>query len=75
MWPIGTTDQKEENMDTVPKTAIIGIDVSRDWLEIHCLVDGQRPRAPNTSAGHIQLVDLAKPVAALVCFESTGDQE
>jgi transposase len=75
MWPIWTTDQKEENMDTIPRAAIIGIDVSRDWLDVYCLADGQRSRVPNTPAGHARLVGLAKPVAALVCFEATGGQE
>lgn len=62
-------------METVPQTAIIGIDVSRDWLDVHCLADGQRQRVPNTSLGHMRLVDLAKPGAALVSFEATGGQE
>mgnify|MGYP001796168649 CR=1 FL=1 len=75
MWPIRTTDQKEENMDTVSQDQIIGIDVSRDWLDIHCLPDGKRLRLPNTLEGHARLVDLAKPVSALVCFEATGGQE
>lgn len=75
MWPIRTTDQKEENMDTVSQDWIIGIDVSRDWLDIHCLPDGKRLRLPNTVEGHARLVDLAEPVSALVCFEATGGQE
>lgn len=62
-------------MDKVTRTTIIGIDVSRDWLDIHCLADGQRLRVPNSSAGHMRLVDLAKSVAARVCFEATGGQE
>ena len=69
MWPIRTTDQKEENMDTVSQGRIIGIDVSRDWLDIHCLPDGKRLRLPNTVEGHARLVDLAEPVSTLVCFE------
>jgi len=62
-------------METVSHDWIIGIDVSRDWLDIHCLSDGQRLRLPNTAVGHARLVDLAKPVSALVCFEATGGQE
>ena len=62
-------------MDTVSQDQIIGIDVSRDWLDIHCLPDGKRLRLPNTFEGHARLVDLAKPVCALVCFEATGGQE
>ena len=62
-------------MDTISQDRIIGIDVSRDWLDIHCLPDGKRLQLPNTVEGHAQLVDLAKPVSALVCFEATGGQE
>ena len=52
-----------------------GIDVSRDWLDIHCLPDGKRLRLPNTVEGHARLVDRAEPVSALVCFEATGGKE
>lgn len=62
-------------MDTLTQAAIIGIDVSRDWLDIHCLPSGQRQRLPNTDDGHAQLVDLAASHKALVCFEATGGQE
>lgn len=62
-------------METVSHDWIIGMDVSRDWLDIHCLSDGRRLRLPNTAAGHARLADLAKPVSALVCFEATGGQE
>ena len=55
--------------------AIIGIDVSRDWLDIHCLPDGHRLRLPNTSDGHAHLAELASDRRAFVCFESTGGQE
>lgn len=62
-------------MDKIPQDAIIGIDVSRDWLDIHCLPDDQRLRLPNTEDGHAQLVDLAASHNALVCFEATGGLE
>lgn len=75
MWPQGTTEQKEESMNKVAHDRIIGIDISRDWLDIHCLPDGTRLRFPNTSEGHAQLVNLAQTVSALVCFEATGGQE
>ncbi|TMV09188.1 IS110 family transposase [Ruegeria sediminis] len=54
---------------------MIGIDVSRDWLDIHCLPDGHRLRFPNTAEGHARLTDVATERRALVCFESTGGQE
>jgi len=75
MWPGWTTDQKEETMDTVTQTAIIGIDVSRDWLDIHCLPSNQKLRLPNTDKGHVHLGELALSRNALVCFEATGGQE
>jgi len=62
-------------MDTLTQAAIVGIDVSRDWLDIHCLPGGQRQRLPNTEDGHAQIVELAASHKALVCFEATGGQE
>ncbi|MFT6074799.1 MAG: transposase [Yoonia sp.] len=75
MWPFRTTDQKEESMDTVSQNQIIGIDVSRDWLDIHCLPEGQYDRFPNTDAGHERLTELARMTRVVVCFEATGGQE
>lgn len=62
-------------METVAHDRIIGIDVSRDWLDIHCLPDGKWLRLPNADEGHEQLVRLARDVNGLVCFEATGGQE
>ncbi|WP_370161435.1 IS110 family transposase [Limimaricola soesokkakensis] len=62
-------------MSRIPHSAIIGIDVSRDWLDVHCLPDGQRLRLPNTAEGHAALASLASDRRAMVCFESTGGQE
>lgn len=62
-------------MNTLSHGRIIGIDVSRDWLDLHCLPDGYRCRVPNTPEGHAAVADLARDRAALVCFESTGGQE
>lgn len=62
-------------MEKVSHGRIIGIDVSRDWLDIHCLPDGQRHRIPNTDVGHIAVSDLAQKQEAVVCFEATGGQE
>jgi len=62
-------------MDTITQVAIIGIDVSRDWLDIHCLPNNQRLRLPNTDEGHVRLSERALSQNALVCFEATGGQE
>jgi len=75
MRPIRTADQKEESMDQIPHNDIIGIDVSRDWLDIHRLPDGSHWRLPNTDEGHGRLVQVARTGQPLVCFEATGGQE
>ncbi|MBO9465099.1 transposase [Tropicibacter sp. R15_0] len=62
-------------MDKVTQATIIGIDVSRDWLDVHCLPSNQRRRLPNTDKGHEQLTEMALFERALVCFEATGGQE
>lgn len=62
-------------MDKIPQDAIIGIDVSRDWLDIHWLPDNQGQRLPNTDEGHERLSEMALSQRALVCFEATGGQE
>lgn len=75
MWPARTTDQKEENMNTITQQPIVGIDVSRDWLDVHCLPSDHRLRLPNTEQGHARVSELALSNNALVCFEATGGQE
>lgn len=62
-------------MNMVSPERVIGIDVSRDWLDIHCLPDGRCLRIPNSPDGHAQVLSLARRRGALVCFEATGGQE
>lgn len=62
-------------MDNLSHGRVIGIDVSRDWLDVHCLPDGHRCKVPNAPAGHAAVADLARNRDAVVCFESTGGQE
>jgi len=62
-------------MDKLSHPAIIGVDVSRAWLDIHCLPDGNRARLSNMDEGHEHVVRLALTLRALVCFEATGGQE
>lgn len=62
-------------MDNLSHGRVIGIDVSRDWLDVHCLPDGHRCGAPNAPAGHAAVADLARDRDAVVCFEPTGGQE
>ena len=60
-------------MDMVSQDPIIGIDVSRDWLDIHVLPDDQHQRLPHTAEGHAYLVDIASKLGAIVCFEGYKD--
>lgn len=62
-------------MDNLSHGRVIGIDVSRDWLDLHCLPDGLQCRMPNGPEGHAAVSDLARDRDAGVCFESTGGQE
>ena len=62
-------------MEKISQARVIGIDVSRDWLDLHCLPEGKRARLANTLEGHEQVAQLALELGALVCFEATGGQE
>ncbi|MBU2962607.1 hypothetical protein KO516_17600 [Citreicella sp. C3M06] len=62
-------------MSALSSEQAIGIDVSRDWLDIHCLPDATRLRLPNTSEGHARVASLALRRGALVCFEATSGQK
>ena len=62
-------------MSTLSHPEIIGLDVSRDWLDIHCLTDDLQLRLPNTDEGHSRLEELASGRSALVCFEAAGGHE
>ena len=73
--PRRTANQKEESMSTLSHLEIIGLDVSRDWLDIHCLSDSRQLRLPNTDAGHAELERMALDRTALVCFKATGGHE
>ena len=60
-------------MNMISQNQVIGIDVSRDWLDIHCLPYGHRLRIANTAGGHEQQVKIAHDRGALVCFEGCED--
>ena len=62
-------------MDNPSHGRVIGMDVSRDWLDLHCLPAGHRCRVRNDPEGHAVVADLARDRDAVVCFESTGGQE
>jgi len=61
----------------IAETSVIGIDVSRDWLDGFVLPDRQRFRFANTKEGHESIIALIQrfPGPVSVGFEATGGQE
>lgn len=61
----------------IAETTVLGIDVSRDWLDGICLPDHKRFRFPNTAEGHIALVAMIQQLSGplKVGFEATGGHE
>jgi len=53
--------------------SIIGIDISKDRLDVHRLPDGAAKRFTNDMAGHTALLDwLAQTRVARIVYEPTG---
>lgn len=61
----------------ITAATLIGIDVSRDWLDGFCLPCGRRFRLPNSAEGHARLTEIiaALPAPFRIGFEATGGQE
>ena len=61
----------------IADTTLIGIDVSRDWLDRICFPDQKRFRYANTAEGHSALIAMIQqiPGPAKIGFEATGGQE
>lgn len=61
----------------ISETTILGIDVSRDWLDGFCLPSQNRFRHPNTADGHSALVAMIQQLSGSVKvgFEATGGHE
>ena len=55
-------------MNTLPHLEIIDIDVSGDWLDLHCLTDKLQLRLPDTDDGYSELAKIAGDRNALVCL-------
>ena len=62
-------------IETAQERSNIGIDVSKDHLDIHCLPDGRKMRLPNDRKGHAQVAKMARERNAVVGFEATGGCE
>ena len=58
-------------------TTVVGIDVSRDWLDGFCFPGGERFRLANSAEGHAQLIAAIRemPGPVKIGFEATGGQE
>ena len=47
-------------MNSVTRSAVVGMDVGRDWLDIHCLPSNQRLGVPtNTDEEHARVSEMA----------------
>ena len=54
----------------------VGIDVGRDWLDVHVLPEGTAWRTPNDPSGQAALVERLAPLApTLVVLEASGGYE
>lgn len=57
-------------------STFVGIDISKNSLDVHCLPDGNSFSVPNKREGHRQIIShLPKPGACLVVVEATGGYE
>jgi transposase len=61
----------------ITATTLIGIDVSRDWLDGFCFPGERRFRLGNSAEGHDLLVSAIRemPGPVKIGFEATGGQE
>lgn len=61
----------------IASTSVVGIDVSRDWLDGFCVPGERRFRLANSADGHKQLMAAIRemPGAVKIGFEATGGQE
>ena len=60
------------NDQTARKMSVIGVAVTRDHLDIHCLPCGTSMRLSNDRKGHDKLAALAREKKALIGFESAN---
>lgn len=58
-----------------PETIHIGIDVSKEHLDVYDPVSGRSERLPNTLQGFRAIRDMARRLKAIVCCEPTGGLE
>jgi transposase len=54
----------------------VGIDVSKDWLDVHLLPDGQSWQLANDAEGHQELIQRLAPFkVARIVLEATGNYQ
>lgn len=61
----------------ITASTVVGIDVSRDWLDGFCFPSGTRLRLSNSAEGYEKLISMIRQmsVSVQVGFEATGGQE
>ncbi len=61
----------------IAETTVVGIDVSRDWLDGFCFPGERKFRLANSAEGHQQLIAAIRemPGVVKIGFEATGGQE
>jgi transposase len=62
-------------MDHLSHDQIFGMDVSRDWLDMHCRPDGWRRRLRTTEEGHALHSNLASKLKALACLAGCEEKK
>ena len=61
----------------IAAATLVGIDVSRDWLDGFCLPCGRRFRLPNSPEGHAHLAEIIQdlPAPSRIGFEGGEDRK
>ena len=61
----------------IAAATLVGIDVSRDWLDGFCLPCGRRFRLPNSPEGHARLAEIIQdlPAPSRIGFEGGEDRK
>jgi len=63
----------EQGADTVMSNRFVGIDVSKDQLDVHIRPENERRRYPNDESGILNLIGFLQPLQPdLIVIEATG---
>lgn len=64
--------QDKEGNFVIMTEPVLGVDIAKDNLDAHLILDGRDLRVANDPAGHAFLIRLACETDALVVFEASG---